>query len=368
MSLKPSVPDLKRARESAKVMDIMENPNSAAASPALYYASDNHPQSIFKLRHSVISVRRHAVALPIYAVITGALPASDHSFLESFGITIVHGYLEPGMSLLFLKWRALLELPPHRELLYLDTDTLAFDDPVKFFSLAGGEDFHARAEIACAPQGPAYPFLLNASFITRSMVDHWIFRRIADGLGGESLPVFNTGVMLFRNGSAQRLKHHWKDFLRLDRRFRRKLLPYPCANPHLLEEMVASLVLGTRARFSWSHLPPSSCPCYLEYRGEYRQPGIILHTWSAFYAACIFEFFGRDEALAFHSINKRSSGAIRKLVRTALLQAGSIKLRLPQWLLDWWVRFGLLGMDFDKKAGLASHSRNEEREHTISSR
>lgn len=318
-------------------------------SRALYYALDLHPRHLFQLRHSILSVRHHAPKLPIYVVVVGTLPESDQAFLHSFDVTLIPSSLEPGTSPTFLKWRALAELPPVTDLLYLDTDTLAFDDPTRFFDLAGQEDFHARPEVGCAGY-KSLPYLFNVSIVTTNIVDEQLYARLAEGLDVGVVPIFNTGVMAFRNGSGRRLANSWNDFLRLERRFRYKYLPYPCKNPHLLEEMVTSFVLGGINEFSWAYLAPELCPSFVEYRGRnVANQGIILHAWSAYYAPCIFEFIGKDEAFAYEALPKtgpaepRRRGILAK-ARGAGLLWGSMFMRLPRPVVAVWIRIGSIGI------------------------
>lgn len=315
-----------------------------SCSRGLYYALDVNPRVLFQLRCSIHSVRKYAPTLPIYAVIAGQLPAIERRSLESLGVTVIAATLERGTSPTFMKWRGLAKLPPQRDLLYLDTDTLAFDDPTLLFDLCGPEDFHARLEVGCDLEESAYPFLFNVRLFTKSRVDPWLFRKIVEHRRGRLLPIFNTGVMLFRNGLAERLAQHWSAFVRLDRQFRRKQIPYPSVHVHILEEMVAPLVLGSIGPFSWKPLTPQLCPFYLEYRGRHVEThGLILHVWSAYYDSCMFEYMGKECALAYRALplppeNGGSGLAARIAARRLLL--GSMWMRLPKPLLNVWLRMG----------------------------
>jgi hypothetical protein len=174
----------------------------------------------------------------------------------------------------------------------------------------------------------------------------WLLAAIAARIGARLLPIFNTGVMLFRNGFAGRVAAHWPEFLRLERRFRRKQLPYPCKNAHILEEIVTSLALGTIEPFTWSHLIRELCPSYLEYRGRNVQsPGIVLHAWTSFYPSCAFEFLGKDAALAYASLPQQGAPrarafGLRSKVRAGRLLLGTAMLRLPSPVVDAWLRVG----------------------------
>ena len=327
-------------------IEVERTPSSLpvpASSRGLYYAVDTNPRVLFELRRSISSVRRYASTLPIYAVIAGEPSADDRRFLDSANVTVIAGNIDGGTSPTFMKWRALAELPPQDDLLYLDTDTLVFDDPSSLFDLIGHEDFHARLEIACDSDPSSYPMLINVRLLARSNVDHDLFRSIAQHLGVRLVPIFNTGIMLFRNGLAHRLGNHWKDFVRIERQFRHKQLPYPCLAAHLLEEMVAPLVLGGVDSFTWRLLEPELCPFYAEYRGRnVKTHGTILHTWAQHYDSCVFEFIGKDDALAYQALRSNGSaisGLVTQINARKLL-LGSMWMRFPKSLLERWLRNG----------------------------
>ena len=301
---------------------------------ALYYALDVHPRTVFQLRRSVESVRRHTQALPMYAAVSGALDTVDRTFLENRAVTVLNnGSAKVGPT--YLKWYALRHDLPAEQLLYFDTDTFASGDPSQLFE-AGADDFHARLEVGSERDPGAYPYRLNAQLVTRSQLDHELFDWICRAIGARALPIFNTGVMLFRNGVARRVSSRWPDFVRLDRAFRRKRLPYPCRNAHILEQVVATLVLGTIDDLSWASLPRHACPSYQEYRGGHvTSPGIVLHTWSACYAACLFERDGADAAGAYTTLPPHDDA--RWAVTSRLLRLGSTLWRLPNPVLERWV-------------------------------
>lgn len=323
---------------------------SPASSPSLFYALDLNPRVLFELRRSINSVRRHAPAMPIYALIAGEPSADDRKYLDSVGVNVIPTRIERGTSPIFLKWRALMQLPPQAEWLYLDTDTLIFDDLKRLFDLSGPQDFLARFEIGCGHDETTYPFLVNAMLLAKSHVDHWMYQRIAERLGSRFVPIFNNGVMMFRNGFAQRLGKYWDDFLRLERSFRRKRLPYPCWNPHILDELVSPLVFGTMDGFTWGELPPQLCPFYVEYRGRHAEtPGILLHTWTPFYGGCLFEFLGKDDALAYLALRAKDPGGdlvsgFRAKLRSRWITMGSYWMRLPKSVQETWLRLGSAGL------------------------
>jgi hypothetical protein len=315
---------------------------------ALYYALDTSRLTLFQLRQSLGGVMRYSPGLPIYVAVAGELPPQDQNLLQALHINIISLELEKDISPTFMKWRALSMLPPCRDLIYLDTDTLLFGEPMRLFEFAGPQDFYARPELACDQCESAFPYRLNVSLVTRSIVDHWLMSEISGRLGARVMPILNTGVMLFRNGSAQKISQYWDGFVRLARRFRRKQLPFPCRNSHLLEEMVAPLVLGSLPCLTWGQLPAEACSFYLEYRGQNEHPtGVVLHTMSALYSAALWEFVGKYEALEYENLEADQPGLAqraREWLKSLRLLLGTTFVPVPRSWLAAWIRAGAMAV------------------------
>jgi hypothetical protein len=318
-------------------------------SRAVYYALDNDPRCRAQFQYSVASVRRSSPGLRIYAAWAGALGAEDRAFLADHQVTVLPTRLEAGLSPLFLKWRALAHDFRETDLLYLDTDTIAHGDLGRLFEAQGPEDFQARREIATEPEAEVYPYLVNTLFVGNSQIDHPLFASVCRSIGAQVRPVWNTGVMLFRNGLAGRLADRWEDFLRLVRLLWSKRLPYPCTNPHIADEVVGSLVLGLVEPLSWAFLPREACPSFLEYMG--RAPcddALVVHTWSQCYPSYLCHVRDLAALRAYLALPgrrgpRRPPGALR-------LTLGTSRWRPSPQSLEKWVRFG--GAAF--KAGAAA--------------
>jgi hypothetical protein len=157
------------------------------------------------------------------------------------------------------------------------------------------------------------------------------------------VPVFNTGVMLLRNGLGNRIANLWSLFVSLARSFQLKALLYPCRNPHLLEEIVATLVMGGVPKATWKELPEHLAPFFLEYQGRHAATrGIVMHTFSSLYPPCLFDWFGAEELRRYDGLNAGIGRSILPRVRKAIsagwLLLGTRLLPLPSDLQASWAR------------------------------
>lgn len=310
---------------------------SPEPSHAIYYAIDAAPRCLFEFRHSVASVRRHCPALPMYVALAGEVDRDDRDFMDAHQVAVLPTERDASLSAVFLKWQALAHGFRETDVLYLDADTIAFDDVSRLFESQGKEDFHARRELACEPEPSVYPHLLNAFLIGSTQVDHRLFDLVRKHMGAETRPVWNTGVMLFRNGLAGRLAGAWPEFARLARLFRRKRLPYPCTNPHILEEIVTSLALGAIHPLTWALLPPIACAWFTEYMGRDALPPIVLHTWDTFYPGYLCHAGDREALRTYLALPIKRS---RPRIQALWLKLGTGPLAAPEWVLDRWVQVG----------------------------
>jgi hypothetical protein len=312
--------------------------STEASSRALYYALDAAPRCLFELRRSIASVRAHGGTLPIYVALAGAAGGDDRVFFDAHGVTVLPAERPAGMSQMFMKWSALTHGFREREVLFLDTDTIALDDVSRLFDLHAERDFYARPEIATDPDTTRYPYLVNLWVIPDSQIDHRLFQTLCDRIGVSPRPVWSTGVMLMRNGLAARLAGRWPDVERFHRLFSRKQLPYPCKNAHILEEVIAALVLGTIPTLTWDFLPASSALTFPEYMERGSASPIVLHTGSMFYRAYLCRF----EPAAMRGYMSLPIKRAKRWARDVLLPLGSTRLPLPRSTLETWLRRGAM--------------------------
>lgn len=230
------------------------------------------------------------------------------------------------------KWTALSQGFPEESLLFLDADTVVHNDVVDFIRSAGPEDFHARPEPACVP-GP-YPFQFAGRIVPRSFLHHELYTLLTAGLEGRDLPVFNTGVMVFKNGLHRRVAGRMDELMRLRSAFVRKRIPYPCLNPRLFDEIIGSLVLSRMEDLAWKAFSENVVPFYEEVRNGAAADCKVLHVWSKYYSDYLAEQEGRQASEAYQSIPKATSR--RDWLFNAWLRAGVSSFRLPtSWGQRW---------------------------------
>jgi hypothetical protein len=307
------------------------------SSRAIYYAFDLSPRCVQQFLHSVASVRLHCKDIPIYAVVWGSPSSSDHALFDAHQVTVLSAKSQSEERPTFLKWRALEQCCRESDILFLDTDTIVLGDVNRVFDERGPEDFHARLEVACDPNPLAYPCLVNTSLIMTTQISHGLLAKINAAVEGATLPVFNTGVMLFRNGLAARLADRWTEIIDLARLFRRKQMPYPSRNTRLMDEVAASIVLGRVESLRWSMLDPTTFPFFLEYARHRSADALIMHTWAMYYAHYLFEHHGRKAGLEYLRLPAHRS---RSRGFNQWMALGLKSFRLSEPWVDRWVKYG----------------------------
>lgn len=174
--------------------------------------SDPRPDLLWQLDASVRSLRLHNRTTPIALFLYGGLPDEVSRHLASLGVTIIPqgdytARLAPlaprGWPVLteypllhkFLNFHTITALDPE-QVLYLDCDTLLFDDVDRLFARYAEADCYAREEPTCARS----PYGYDPSYL-----DEEALARVAATQGVRTPPPFNLGAVLFNNRVWQRL-------------------------------------------------------------------------------------------------------------------------------------------------------------------
>lgn len=273
--------------------------------------------------------------MPVYVVRSAELARLDAALAE-FDVRFRDGEPAAGTSGRFLqKWLALEQQFAEQDLLFLDADTIWSCDPEQFFDAVGPEDFHARLEPACS-QGP-YPMHVGRKTAESSYLNHELYRTLADGFGCAPLPVFNTGVMLFKHGLHRRLAARLDELRRMRDAFLTKRIPYPCTRPRLFDQVLGALVLGRIEGLAWRLLTSELSPFFEEQFGE-SDPGrgMVMHVWTALYGEFLLQEEGEFAAQQYQALPKPD--ARRDWLFNVWLRLGSSSFRLPDNVLAKWAR------------------------------
>ncbi len=96
------------------------------------------------------------------------------------------------------QWLALASLEPSNfaSLLYVDCDTHFFGDVARLFERYAEADLYSREEILSRSSHFGY----NPEYL-----DEEAFEAVANAENGHVIPPFNTGVVMFNHGAAQKL-------------------------------------------------------------------------------------------------------------------------------------------------------------------
>ena len=264
----------------------------SAPARLVYYAINDNPMYLAYVEKSLHGLRRFNVDIPVKVAVFGKVPRSAGRRLLALGAEVVPmPAVKKEEEFTFLKWFALPEVAGEHDLLFLDADTLVFDDVAKLFSRYRDADFAARREVATRPGMRAK--MMVGGYVVIPAIETTVFRRIRKKLKLKERPVFNTGVMLFSaRGQAAILKRFglFKSFKRdivTDR------MEYPCNTVHILEEIVFTMVLGRVTGIKLVEMRMRDSPWYVEWKGKYaKTPGIVLHTWSHYYLFGLLDLYG----------------------------------------------------------------------------
>ena len=88
--------------------------------------------------------------------------------------------------------------------------------------------------------------------------------------------------MLFNNSVHKKIPYNLFLFIRV--LFKNGKIPYPCSNPYIVEEVVASLVLGSLGSLRFGFFNKRVTPWYIEVKlKDVNDFGIVMHIWSVYY-------------------------------------------------------------------------------------
>jgi hypothetical protein len=265
---------------------------------AVVFALNDNPRNLFGLRFATRRIRRYNAQIPIHVFFDGDPKALGDAFIRETGIRVERPAGLPRWIIPpLLKWYAVAALRDVEELVYLDTDTIVFDDIDRLFGQSGDQPFQARS----------FADLLSASprkwgcLLTRPYPPYTAgIARVSAMLGVEPVLHLNSGVMIFKQGFAARIADHIGQLGKLYHLFVLGTLPTPelFMDIWFIEETCARFFLTMAGVGAVQPLQPQLAPYYHEYLGrEVAGPGLVIHTWNPFYDVAVAEF-GSSEDLA----------------------------------------------------------------------
>ncbi len=238
-------------------------------SRAVYYVVNNNADYLTFAKLSINSLRRFNRRIKIYLFIYGASENIDLSFFYKNQVVLIkkkRALLHVNSLKYFVRDESLSRL--EKNLLFLDADTIVFDDIDIIFEKCNKYDFYAREEsesdINCRD----------------SQLFSGKFKKITKQLGVKIYPVFNTGVMLFNNASYKKLSQKLSFYKNIYSNFKANKIPYPCENPYIIGEITFSIIFGKAPILSYGILDNKISPWYKEYQnGIVKDTGVVMHFW-----------------------------------------------------------------------------------------
>jgi hypothetical protein len=330
---------------------------------------------------SVQSLRRYNRRIPVCIFLFNNWPKQSEADLRAHGAQIytlgTYGdYLErisprtaaalSGYPMLG-KWLVLADIPDTElsQVLYLDCDTVFFDDVEKLFDRYQESDWYAREE----PNTRSSPYGYDPSYLDQATLSQH-FRHE----GVPEIPCYNTGVSLFNHGvwrSIAALRHlilaySWRFLTGLylsephrlsvaTRAFltntliyadRLLALRYPTRNFHILDQLALWLTLGHIPRLRHSLLSGRDVLMSTEFLNHEPKDGIavLCHYFSInmnrFFVWNRYLLSVREHDLVLSVLRKalegnqcanRSDGAVNTAVEMAVGQAIMKRTRTTGW-------------------------------------
>jgi hypothetical protein len=270
-------------------------------SRAVVFAFDGDARCLFGFRFALRRLRRFNSHVPVHVYLDG-----DPAALAELAAADPHLHVHEAQRMRhamprmappsFLKWHAVAELADqYDEVAYFDTDTFVFDDVDRLFEATGDAPFAVR-DFGCYWSNPPHKWGIVFAHEIPGYA-HKI-RQVAELIGVEPVGHFNSGVMIFKQGFQRAIARHMPRLVTLFRTFTRGLLPNPLVKGQFwfAEEVCARFFVVMAGLAEVRHLEPSVAPYYHEYATrEVPGPGVIVHTWSAYFNVAVAEFGSRQE-------------------------------------------------------------------------
>lgn len=248
----------------------------------------NSKRTYWKLLElSLTSLRLHSPRIPVFVFCFGKPPIDANIFSVNFGVKVILRPQVPDALGWCLKWMSLGEVKTER-LLFLDVDTYFYKPAENFVNRYRAKDFYARKEI-----GAGRAALYGPLFI-RNSLHNSLYKSISRKLGGRTVPVFNSGVMIWNHGAHGEWKQTLPVFMDLVRNMKMNRLKL-VSHPPLIDEVAGSLCLGLVKGLKWGNIRRSDSPWYPEWKFNLvRSKGFLMHVHSGYAGQWAQEEFGNS--------------------------------------------------------------------------
>jgi hypothetical protein len=265
----------------------------------VYFAITDDSLYAWMAHRAIRSLRTFNKSLPIRLVIFGRDPrTAQQEHWAELDVQILTS--EPDDRDPYeVKWHALRHMTDCDEVLWLDADSVCDADIQRIFDRYGTGDFWAREW----PPSCSTPAISPPDDIwkkVREGIDRDLWDRLRSERELTLLPVFTTGVMLFRRGIHRSIVERLPVFSGFMDGFADGTLPYPCINKHVHEQFAASMLLGGLPGLEWGRMADADVPDYPEVcAGQMQGPWLVLQVVTALYPKYLRNTEGPAAAQAF---------------------------------------------------------------------
>jgi hypothetical protein len=263
--------------------------SSPSLSNAVYYTINNDSKYLTFLKNSIVSLRNFNKEIKIYVIIFSNSGKLVPDFFDRYNIQVIYKNPVKPYQLTSLKWYGLTEFEniDLKRLIFLDADTIFYDDINLLFEKYNKADFYAREEIGTEDKCP----YARGNITITSQLNNDVFNNLLNKMGLKRNPVFSTGIMVFNNSSFKKIPEHLKFYQDLFDAFLKRELPFPALKYHITEEITWAFTIGKIANFSFEFIEPEDTPVYYEFLiNAVSKPGIIIHA-----ATLLYDLFLKDD-------------------------------------------------------------------------
>lgn len=217
----------------------------------VYYAIDTSPEYTRYLGYSVNSLRFYSPRVPVSVFCFGKPSRDLQRLLSRLDVNLVcQPEYPPNMSW-SLKWVSLAFQKSEKDLLFVDADTFFFDKAEKLFQPPTESNFFAMREYAIDKEEWRGPQKLSQRVNGKQLND------LRGRVNSKHIPVFNTSVMLFREFIHRDFVKDLPLYVDLMHLWLKKKLPLSVSPKPMIEEVLASVILGRSPNLKYQFWNPS---------------------------------------------------------------------------------------------------------------
>lgn len=258
----------------------------------IIYAINDNPKYILMVRNSLRSLRLYNSKVPVSIYVYGESMLGFEDIIKLENVKCFQRSRLDASFNTYLKWYAIKESKAEKAL-FLDADTIVFDDVEKLFKKRNRVDLYARQEIGTQNKKGIF---ITGCYSLKYQLNHEKLSRLTAELHTKPLPFFfNSGIMLISKKLIEKIKLNFNRLVELKSQLEKQIIENPTTNQHILEEVAANLFLA-ELKISTTKFKAENVPFYFEYKsGLYNTTkAVVTHVLGNFYPYAMQDLLKKD--------------------------------------------------------------------------